>query len=217
MSPKATRSKTDATQAGPPPVAPDEILVAAALAGRESAFDELLSRHRPAAVKVAARIVGPGRAEDVTRDAVKLARKALPSLKDRTKFSRWLMALTRWKALRAGRLACRKAFGRGVMAEEPILETLSHLACDPRHTVEGDEILLAALDCVPAEYAEVIRYHFLHGMSQQKVADLLGIPLATVKWCCFRGKEILRCILSPEPRAPRCVRMKASCIQEATS
>jgi DNA-directed RNA polymerase specialized sigma24 family protein len=97
------------------------------------------------------------------------------------------------------------------MADDPVLETLSHLASDPRHSEEGDEILLAALERVPPEYAEVIRYHFLHGICQEKIAQLLDIPLATVKWCCFRGKEILRCVLSAAPRAPRCVRIKAAC------
>jgi RNA polymerase sigma factor (sigma-70 family) len=190
---------------------PDEILVADTLDGHESAFDELVSRHRHAAVRVAVGIAGLEGAEAVAEDALRLARRALPSLKDRSKFSRWLLAITRWKALRAGRLAGRKAFGLGVMVDEPILETLSHLASDPRLTEAGDEILLAALECVPPQYAEVIRYHFLHGMQQQKVADFLGIPLLTVKWCCVRGKEILRGILSPEPRAARSVRMASIC------
>ena len=209
------RGKAAAPPGGKTP--PDEILVTAALEGHESAFDELVSRHRPAAVRVAVGIAGLDRAEAVAEDAIRLARRALPSLKDRTKFSRWLLAITRWKALRAERLACKKAFGNGVMVDEPILETLSHLASDPRHTEAGDEILLAALECVPPEYAEVIRYHFLHGMPQQRVAEFLGIPLVTVKWCCVRGKEILRCVLSPEPRAARCIRMALICNEASSS
>jgi len=63
-------------------------------------------------------------------------------------------------------------------------------------------VLLAALENIPSEYAEVIRYHFLHDLPHQKIADFLGIPLSTVKWRCFRGKEILRCTLSPEPTCP---------------
>jgi RNA polymerase sigma factor (sigma-70 family) len=213
MTAKAQRPRRKAVRSGAK-TRPDEVLVAAALEGHEAAFAELASRHKNAAVRVAVGIAGVDRAEAVAEDAIRLARRALPSLKDRTKFSRWLLAITRWKALREGRLACRKAFGRGVMVDEPILETLSHLASDPRHTEAGDEILLAALECVPPQYAEVIRYRFLHGMPQQKIAELLGIPLLTVKWCCVRGKEILRCVLSPEARAPRCVRIGSTCSEE---
>lgn len=198
-------------------IRPDEVLVSQALDGQESAFAELVSRHRQAAVRVAVGIAGLDRAEAVAEDAISLARRALPTLTDRTKFSRWLLAITRWKALRAERLSCRKAFGPGVMVGESILETLSHLASDPRHTEAGDEILLAALECVPPEYAEVIRYRFLHGVPQQKIAELLDIPLLTVKWCCFRGQEILRGLLSPEPRAARCVRMASICVEASSS
>jgi DNA-directed RNA polymerase specialized sigma24 family protein len=61
---------------------------------------------------VAAGIVGSNQAEDVVQDALLLAHSALASLKDRTKFSRWLMAITRWRALRALRQESRHAFGR---------------------------------------------------------------------------------------------------------
>jgi hypothetical protein len=48
----------------------------------------------------------------------------------------------------------------------------------------------------------VIRYHFLHDLPHQKIAEFLDVPLSTVKWRCFRGKEILRCTLSAEPTCP---------------
>jgi len=145
--------------------------------------------------------VGSSLAEDVVQDALLLAHRELTSLQDRAKFSRWLLAITRWRALRVARLESRHALGR-VTLDESYLETLSHLASDPRQPGAGDELLLAALESIPPEYAEVIRYHFLHDMPQQKIAEFLDIPLSTVKWRCFRAKEILRCTLSPEPTCP---------------
>jgi RNA polymerase sigma-70 factor (ECF subfamily) len=180
---------------------PDEILVASAIEGEELAFEDLVSRHRPAALRVATGIVGPTLAEDVVQESLLLAHRALASLQDRAKFSRWLLAITRWRALRVGRLESRHAVGH-VRLDDPDLETFSHLASDPRQTDPGDGVLLAALEDIPPEYAEVIRYHFLHDLPHQKIADFLGVPLSTVKWRCFRGKEILRCTLSPEPTCP---------------
>jgi RNA polymerase sigma-70 factor (ECF subfamily) len=179
----------------------DEILVASAIEGDPLAFEDLVSRHRPAALRVATGIVGLTLAEDVVQDALLLAHRALASLHDRSKFSRWLLAITRWRALRVGRLESRHAVGR-VTLDDPDLETISHLASDPRQTDAGDGLLLAALENIPPDYAEVIRYHFLHDLPHQKIADFLGVPLSTVKWRCFRGKEILRCTLSPEPTCP---------------
>jgi RNA polymerase sigma-70 factor (ECF subfamily) len=186
-------------------VSPDEALVASAIDGDQLAFDDLVARYRHTAVRVASRIVGWNQAEDVVQDALLLAYRELASLKDRTKFSRWLMAITRWRALRAGRNESRHTVGR-ISFDEPILDTLSHLATDPRQTDATDGLLLEALERIPAEFAEVLRYHFLHDLPHQKIAEFLDVPLSTVKWRCFRGKEILRCTLSPEPTCPTACR-----------
>jgi RNA polymerase sigma-70 factor (ECF subfamily) len=177
---------------------PDEDLVAAALDGDELAFADLFSRHRRAAVRVATGIVGSIHAEDVVRDVLLMAHGALPSLMDRTKFSRWLLVMTRWRALRVLRQESRRAASR-VTLDEPVLETLSELASTPRYSDASDELLIAALENLPPEYGEVIRYHFLHGLQHKKIAEFLDVPVSTVKWRCFRAKEILRCSLSAEP------------------
>jgi len=176
----------------------DEMLVAAAISGDELAFDRLVSRHRHAAAREAARIVGWTRAEELIRDATGVAHRALGSLKDPTRFSRWLVAITRWLALRVERPESRHALA-GVTLEESVLETLSGLATTQASSAAGNALLFIALESIPPEYAEVVRYHFLHGLSHEKIAEFLGIPASTVKWRCFRGKELLRGAPSPEP------------------
>jgi RNA polymerase sigma-70 factor (ECF subfamily) len=193
-------SKDEIARVGVQPLH-DETLVAAAIGGDELAFEDLVSRYRQMALRVAAGIIGSNQAEDVVQDSLLLAHRALATLKDRTKFSRWLMAITRWRALRASRQESRRAFGR-VPLDESVLETLSDLASCPRQSDVENELLIAALASIPPEYAEVIRYHFLHDLPHQKIAEFLDIPLSTVKWRCYRGKEILRCTLSPEPTCP---------------
>jgi RNA polymerase sigma-70 factor (ECF subfamily) len=180
---------------------PDEVLLAAAIGGDQLAFDDLVSRHLHAAVRVARGIVGSNQAMDVVNNARLLAHRALGSLTDPTRFSRWFMAITRWVALRAGKLKGRQALW-SLTLNESVLETLSRLAADPRQSDAGDRLLLETLEKIPAMYAEVIRYHVLHDLTQQKIAEFLNLPLSTIKWRCFRGKEILRCTLSPEPTCP---------------
>ncbi|HEX7669793.1 MAG TPA: RNA polymerase sigma factor [Polyangiaceae bacterium] len=194
---------------------PDEVLVGAAIAGDELAFENLVSRYRHIAVRVAAGIVGSEDAEDVVQETLLMAHRALASLRDRTKFSRWLLAITRWRALRVRRHESQHAFGR-VTLDESLLETLSDLASEPRRNEVGDELLLAALESIPPEYGEVIRYHFLHGLPHQKIAEFLDVPLSTVKWRCYRGKEILRCTLSPEPTCPKVCRKGCAKFPNAT-
>ena len=198
MTTKAQESNRDEAARAGAQTRADETLVTAVIGGDELAFGDLVSRHRQTALRVAAGIVGSNQAEDVVQDALLLAHRALASLKDRTKFSRWLMAITRWRALRALRQERRHAFGH-VPLDESVLETLSNLASAPRQSDAETEILTAALASIPPEYAEVIRYHFLHGLPHNKIAGLLDVPVSTVKWRCFRAKEILRCSLSAEP------------------
>ena len=205
MSTTAQQSEKPGATRQPFEVLSDEALVAAALGGDPLAFDDLVSRHRHAAVRVAARIVGWNQAEDVVQDALVLAYRELASLRDRDKFSRWLMAITRWRALRVGRAESRHEVGRTSL-DGSVLETLSRLAIDPRQSDVTDGLLLTALESIPAEYAEVLRYRFLHDLPHQKIAEFLDVPISTVKWRCFRGKEILRCTLSPEPTCPTACR-----------
>ncbi len=170
---------------------PDEVLVAAAIGGDEEAFGALASRHRATALRTAAKIVGMNGAEDVVQDALLLAFRSLSSIGDRSKFSRWLSTITRFRALRVERFESRRR-ARTVCMDEKELETISSLAFAPRREEDGDELLLEALERIPPRYAEVMRLHFLHGLPHKSIAVFVDAPLATVRWRCFRGKELLR-------------------------
>lgn len=175
---------------------PDEVLVNAALDGDRDAFDDLVSRHRRAALRAAVFIIGPDRAEDVVQDALLLAYRALSTLRDRTKFLRWLLTITRFRALRVIRID-KDRRAETVPLDEALLETLSELACAPREVRPGDSLLRSAIEAIPPAYAEVIRLHFLHGLPHQRIAELLNVGLSAVKWRCSRGKELIRDILRP--------------------
>ncbi len=49
-------------------------------------------------------------------------------------------------------------------------------------------------------------------MPHQKISEFLEVPVSTVKWRCFRGKELLRCVIveAPASALTRCDRA-ASC------
>ena len=188
---------------------PDEVLVGAVLGGDGAAFDDLVSRHRRAALRTAVFVVGPDRAEDVVQDALLLAFRSLATLRDRTKFLRWLLTITRFRALRLGRIERDRRAGT-VPLDENLLETLSDLACAPREQRQGDDLLRGAIEEIPPDYAEVIRLHFLHGLPHQRIADLIGVKLSTVKWRCSRGKELIHDVLRPGNSAP--TRLETGCI-----
>lgn len=169
---------------------PDEVLVVAAIIGDLSAFDELVSRYQAAVVRLAQSITGRDNAEDVAQDAFLLAFKALPSLEIPKKFAAWLSAITRNRAMRF--LREEKSHRENhIGLDEVLLEQIGALSRPFVYESENDN-LKRALENVPADYALVLRMHFLDEMPHKHIANFLGVPVSTIKWRVHKGKEYLR-------------------------
>ena len=182
----------EASAMGPKDV-PDEMLVVGAILGDFEAFDELVSRYRAAAVRVAQSIVGRESAEDVAQDALLLAFKALPSIEDPTKFAAWLAAITRHRALRFGKRESAHQAGR-VEFDEFLLQEVETLSRP--FVQEANAELARAMENMPAEYALVLRMRYLDEMPLKRIAAFVGAPLSTVKWRVHQGKKLLRAEIS---------------------
>ena len=168
---------------------PDEVLVVAAILGDLDAFDELATRYRAAVVRAAQAVVGREDAEDVAQDAWLLAFKALPSIEDPTRFAAWLAVITRHRAFRYNKQQRAHQTGR-VELDELLLGKLAALGATAIES-EDDE-LSRALENVPADYAMALRLRFLDEMPLKRIAAFLGVPVSTVKWRVYRGKQLLR-------------------------
>src|SRR5579859_7666424 len=77
----------------------DEGLIERTLRGELTAFEVLVHRHRNVVYRTAARIVGPGEAEDVTQDAFLRAYHRLDQYRGRAAFRTWLLQITQNAAL----------------------------------------------------------------------------------------------------------------------
>jgi RNA polymerase sigma-70 factor (ECF subfamily) len=174
---------------------PDEVLVVAAMLGDLSAFDELCARYRAAVVRAAQAIVGRADAEDVAQDALLIAFKALPTLEAPAKFAAWLGVITRHRALRYSQQERAHRNGR-VELDAALVERLGALR-QPLVEQADKADLRQALERVPADYALVLRLHYLDEMPLRRIAAFVGVPLSTVKWRVHQGKKLLREQLEP--------------------
>lgn len=173
----------------------DEVLVLAAVLGNLDAFNQLVSRYRPAVVRTARAIVGSEHAEDVAQDALLLAFKALPSLEDPEKFPAWLSAITRNRAMRYGKRETSRASGR-VEMDELLIERISAISSVKLQDLHGpstreDELGLA-LGRINADYALALRLRFFDDMPLKRIAGYMGLPVSTIKWRLHQGKKLLR-------------------------
>ncbi len=169
---------------------PDEVLVVAAIIGDLSAFDELASRYRVAVVRMAQSITGRDNAEDVAQDALLIAFKALPSIESPKKFAAWLGAITRNRAMRFLRQE-KTHHDNHVGIDEILIEQLEALSFPFVYENENED-LKHALENVPADYALVLKMHFLDELSHKRIAAFLGVPVSTIKWRVHKGKQFLR-------------------------
>lgn len=169
---------------------PDEVLVVAAIIGDLGAFDELALRYRAAVVRLAQSITGREDAEDVAQDALLLAFKALPSIETPKKFAAWLGAITRNRAMRFLREEKNHRVNH-VGIDDVLIEQVEALSLPFVYENENED-LKRALENVPAEYALVLRMHFLDELPHKRIAAFLGVPVSTIKWRVHKGKEHLR-------------------------
>jgi len=164
----------------------DPDLVAAAAAGDELAFAEIVHLHADAVYGHALRFFGDRQAaEDATQEVFIKVFRTIARFDGRAAFSTWLFRVTRnvcLDMLRAGR--------RVPQPVDPItLEPLSR--ADFSNDVAFADALEKALRVLAPEDRDALGAISFHGLSYQEAADVLGIPVGTVKSRVFRARRTL--------------------------
>ena len=172
----------------------DAALVAAALAGRTEAFGTLVERYDRAVYHLAFRTLrDTEEARDATQEAFFKAYRSLRTFKPGAKFSTWIFAIAYHAC--CDRLARRKRY-----SNEELPDRADPAAGPESAAIAGDEArrLRAAIATLPEKYRAVITLYHLQGRQYDEIAEVLGIPMGTVKTHLFRAKEQLRRILSQD-------------------
>ena len=169
----------------------DGDLVAMTLGGNSGAFAMLVERYDRAVYHLAYRTLHDvEEARDVAQEAFFKAYRSLRTFKPGSKFSTWIFAITYHAC--CDRLNRRKRYSNEEMPER----------ADPgpgpeREAIAADEArrLRAAIDALPEKYRTVITLYHLQGKQYEEIAQVLGLPMGTVKTHLFRAKEHLRKLL----------------------
>lgn len=176
----------------------DEELIARTVAGDQDSYRVLVERYSDFAYTVALRVVGDeGEAEDVAQEAFVRAHRALSRFRGDSKFSSWLYRITVNRALT--HLKRRKRRPDTVeMTSSPGVEAevRSRRSCENPERVVLDNDLAAcvrrAVDALPPRYRTVVTLFYLEERSYKEVADVLGVPMGTLKTHLHRARAMLR-------------------------
>ena len=172
----------------------DGQLVAAAIAGRSEAFGTLVERYERAIYHLCLRTMrDPEEARDCAQEAFFKAFRSLRTFKPGSKFSTWIFSIAYH--------ACCDRLGRRKRYTDDELPERADPGPGPAQIAERNDeaqALRAAISELPEKYRAVITLYHLQGRQYEEIAQVLDLPMGTVKTHLFRAKELLRKALTPQ-------------------
>ena len=171
---------------------------------KHETFEAEALPHLNAVYRFALRLTGaPGEAEDLVQETFLRAFRAWDQYTPGTRAKSWLFTICRNAFLRQRERDVRRQElvaeaattedGRRPFGEQAVFA--GHADYDP----EGDffrglvdDRILEAIDALPDDFREAVALSDLQDLSYQEMAEVLDIPLGTVKSRLFRGRRLLQ-------------------------
>ncbi|MFL5767460.1 MAG: sigma-70 family RNA polymerase sigma factor [Actinomycetota bacterium] len=173
----------------------DGALARRAADGDDEAFAELVRRHEARVYSIALRMTGRQEdARDAAQDAFVTAYRKLSSFRGDAAFTTWLHRVTvnaTYDLLR------KRSRTPEPVAEVPEPVAASHIE-DPAGRVAERLEVRDALALVPEEFRAVLVLRDMEDLPVEEVAEILGLPVGTVKSRCHRARVALGRILAGE-------------------
>jgi RNA polymerase sigma-70 factor, ECF subfamily len=176
----------------------ERALVAACVAGRRDAFDEIVVRHRRAVYRICYRFVGNHEdATDLGQEVFLRAYRALGSFKGDASFGTWLY--------RIAVNLCLNKVGSRAPRTEPIEERHAPPdrapdAVSRMLSAERTGQVRAAIARLPPKQRATLILRVYQELPHQEIARLLGSSVGAVKANFFHALNNLRRLLQDEPR-----------------
>lgn len=172
----------------------DSDLIVQSLDGQPAAFGELVRRHQDRLYTTMVHVVGCAEeARDVVQDAFVQAFVKLDSFQGASSFYTWLYRIAFNLAINHRRRrrptisvdAVREQYG-----DEPVEE-----GADPTAHLEQQERVRhvhAALEALDDDHRAILTLRELEGCSYESIAEVLDVPIGTVRSRLFRARMQLR-------------------------
>lgn len=184
-----------------PRMDPSRALIDRALAGDAAAFREMFRAHQKDVARLVYRMLGPSPdVDDVVQDVFLHVFRSLPSFRGDSRFSTWLYRLT----VNVTRMHLRRARSRPRFTDVEIPEAPGADARDdsPDAVSERGErvrALYRLLDGLSDKKREVIVLHDFEGVPAKDIAELVGVPVLTVRTRLFYARKELYAAMAAEP------------------
>lgn len=165
----------------------DEVLIGRIAGGDRLAMQVLFARHHVRVYRFVLRLVrNEATAEDLISDVFLDVWRQAGKFEGRSQVSTWLLSIARFKALSQLR---RKPEDE---LDDETAEAIVDTADDPETALEKKDksaLLRKCMSGLSAEHREIIDLVYYHEKSVEEVAEIVGIPEATVKTRMFYARK----------------------------
>jgi len=175
----------------------DAQLVSASKNGDQDTFSLLVQRYQRRVFNLVFRMLqNYEEASEVTQEAFLAAWQGLPSFRGEARFSTWLYRIAYNCALK--QLDIRKRD----QALQVALQAEQNLEGDDQHntlldTLDNQEMVQEQLSQLPPKYRIVLILRHLQEMTYEEMAEVLTMPVGTIKTHLFRARNLLKERLKP--------------------
>ena len=179
----------------------DRRLIAEVLAGNAEAFGELVGRYQDRLFNVAYRVLdNPDDAADVVQDVFVNAYQSLKAFKGESELFTWLYRIAFNTAISFKRRR------RGVVRLDPTgdagLDPPDRSAASvPAANIERSEderVLAEAMAKLSPEHRTVLVLKDIDGLKYEEIADVMKVPIGTVRSRLHRARLELKSLLDPD-------------------
>lgn len=175
----------------------DKGIIQQVLDGDVRAFGNLVDRHKAKTMALAMRILKNREdAEEALQDAFVRMYRALPSFEWKSSFSTWLYRIVYNTCMTtAGKRNGIHYLSLNAQEETGFYADIEMYELQPDVKIESDEfeeIVREEIEKLPSAYGSTFSLFAIQEMSYEEIAQVVGIPIGTVKARIFRARLLLR-------------------------
>ena len=184
------------TNVGPSAVEQDDlVLVAASKNGDQEAFAQLVQRYQRLIFNLVYRMLQQyEETTEITQETFLAAWQGLPSFRGDARFSTWLYRIAYNCSLKQLELRKRdRALQIALEAEKTLEKTNDEQRENAELDARDRQILVQEhLSHLPTKYRIVLILRHLQDMTYEEMAEILTMPIGTIKTHLFRARNLLK-------------------------
>jgi len=175
----------------------DRTVIDEILAGNPRAYASLVDRYKDRALTMASRLVGDrAEAEELVQDAFVRAYRSLERFRGESAFGTWFYRILYnlcMSAITRRRERPRQFYEHEEEAlDAAMADTGEPTALERMEEEELQSMISEEVNRLPEKLKSAVLLFYVEGMSYDEMAEVLQVPLGTVKTNLFRGRTLLR-------------------------